>query len=150
MADCEICNDPSLLYNASCDEKAFRASVVQTLCFIYAYLTDQSEEPPDQTVVLEQVQIEAADIEADFATYSSITAFLDSTKKLKNLRIVNASDCELEFSFYAGDETNITVLPGTEYKGTFDLTLDTTGSFEMQKASGQTAGNGKVIIEGSY
>lgn len=150
MADCEVCEDKTLLLNAACDEKSFRVRVLETLCYIYAYLTDESEEPAEETVVLPQVQIEAADIEADYASYSSITDFLDTTKKLKKLRIVNVSDCDLDFSFDAGDTTHITVLAGTEYKGDFDLVLDTTGSFEMQKASGQTAGNGRVIIEGSY
>lgn len=150
MADCTVCEDFDLLTNATCSEKAFRWNVLKTLCAITELLVEEDTEVAPETVILPQVQIEAATIESGYASFASVPSFIDTTKQLKNIRVVNASDAELQFSFDSGTKVAFSVLAYSEYKADLNLTLGSLTSFMMRKFSGQTAGTGKVIIEGSY
>lgn len=147
MSDCDVCNNFSLLQEATCDEKAFRWHLLKSLCYLIETLQEEAEPLPD-TIVLPQVVKTAAQVAASYSTYVSI-GLIDSTKQLKQIRVVNQLDCDLDFSFDGGLTTIFTVPSNTVYTDEFKLTLASTMSLQMKISSG-TAGLGNVRIEGSY
>lgn len=150
MSDCDVCNDFNQLQQATCDEKAFRWHTIKALCAIITLLAEEEEEE-DLVVsdtVLEQVLIAAVTIESTYSAFAS-PGFIDTTKQLKYIRIINTSNVDLAFSYNGGEFVAFTVIAGTTYTNNVELILPTLTSFQMKKVSG-TASTGSVYIEGSY
>ncbi len=147
MSTCDVCENFAMLQKATCDEKAFRWSVIKTLCYIVEYLSEDDEEVLPTTNVLPQVTLTAAEVEADYATFAS-TDLLSSTKQLNQVRIVNSTDADLLFSYDGGGSVAFIVQANTTYTETLNMTFTAITSFQMKKIN--TAGNGSVYIEGRY
>lgn len=146
MTECDVCNDFNLLAKATCDEKAYRWSVVKTLCFILSTLQDEEVNTLPDTIILPQVVKAAADVPSSYASVGLIS----SAKKLNYIRVVNTTDADIEFSYDGGGVTAFTVLAKTEYKEELNITFSLNSALQMRMVSGQTASFGRVIIEGRY
>lgn len=146
MSECSVCEDAFLLQQATCDEKSFRWNLLKSVCYLIEAVEQEVVATPT-TVILPQVVVTAAEVESDYASYTSL-GLVGSTKKLNSLRILNNTDADLEFSFDGGTTTAFTVLAGTSYQENLNITLSATTSFKMQKIN--TAGTGSVYIEGRY
>lgn len=149
MSNCDVCNNAKLLKDATCDEKAFRWSVIKTLCYITEALNEEESESLPSTVFLPSVTKTAAQVESSYASFSTI-GLVNSLKKLNFIRVSNNTDCDLQFSFDGGTTVAFTVFAGSSYERSINLTVAATTSVQMKKVSGQTASNGAVYIEGDY
>ena len=149
MVDCDVCNNPTLLQKATCDEKSFRWSVVKSLCYLIELLSTEEEELLPITVVLPQVAKTAIQVESGYATFATV-GLINTTKQLNSLRVVNNTDADLDFSYDGGATVAFTVLAATVYQETLNITLNTTTDLQMKKSAGQTAGVGRVLLEGRY
>lgn len=149
MSDCDVCNDFELLQKATCDEKSYRWSVLKSLCYLITLLETETTELPPTTNILPQVTKTAAQLTASYTSFTSV-GLINSTKQLNLIRVLNGTDCDLDFSFDGGANTAFTVQAGTTYQEEVSLILSSTTSLVMKRAAGQTAGIGSVLIEGRY
>lgn len=145
MTQCGACNN---LYGAICDEKSYRLAILSTLCTLLESITNSSFVLPT-TAVLDQEVRTASEIEADYATFESV-GLINSTKKLNHIRVVNQTDADLEFSYNGGTTVAFTVLSNSEYREDLNMILASITALRMKKVDGQTAGFGRVLIEGRY
>jgi hypothetical protein len=145
---CALCNDPCLnngVIGSQNQQELWRTVVAQALCAIAG-----SSLVGGEAVVLTQKAFTAANLTASFSTYAD-TTLLDSTKKLRRIRVINNTDSDLDFSLDGGATTKFRVIAGTIYDleiGNF--TAVATTSVQMKRSSGMTATTGSVYIEGSY
>lgn len=149
MSSCDVCNNAKLLQAATCDEKAYRWSVLKSLCYIIEALETEEPQVVPETVILPSVTKTAAQVESGYSSFSTI-GLVDSVKKLNYLRISNNTDCDLQFSTDGGASVAFTVLAGSTYSRSLNLTVSATTSLQMRKVSGETASIGTVYIEGDY
>lgn len=149
MSDCTVCDDAILLEKATCYEKDFRWHILKTLCYLTQVLTEEEEEADVQSVILPQVTKTFAQLQASYAAFAPF-GFLDTTKRLRHIRIVNSTDADLEFSYDGGDTVAFRIIAGYEYIDDFNLTMASLNSFVMRRVSGDSATNGFVLIQGRY
>ncbi len=149
MSICPDCDNFAALQRAVCDEKAYRWHVLKSLCYLIELLGAEEAESISVTNVLPQVSKTYTQLNSTYTDFASV-GLIDAAKKLNYIRVVNASDTDLEFSYDGGDEVAFTVLKTTTYTETLNLNLSQTTSLQMKKVTGQTATTGKVLIEGRY
>lgn len=142
---CNDCNDYS---GALCSETAFRAAMMRILCGILAALETTSSTAPI-TNVLEQVVKTDDDIQTDYLNFRTI-GLLNSAKKLNYIRVVNSSDCGLDFSYDSGTTVAFTVLANTIYTEDLNMNFTSLSAIQMRRVTGESAGFGDVLIEGRY
>lgn len=144
---CDVCNDTCLrnIIGTANNLELWRRAVIELLCGIAA-----AGGGGENVVNLEQVQIPAATLQSGYTTFAD-PGFLDSTKKLNHLWVTNYTDADVEISLDGGDSVAFTVLANTARE--FNLgnyTGAATDSFQVKRATGQTASTGILYLEGTY
>lgn len=148
MSDCDVCDNFEALVKATCDEKAYRWHVLKSLCYIIEQLSAEAA-PALTPTVIPQVAWGYSDLAASFTNFAS-TTFLTAAKQLNFLRVVNTTDCDVDFSYDGGNEIAFTVLKAKEYTSNLPLTFSSLNSFKMKRTAGQSATSGNLFIEGGY
>lgn len=147
--DCTVCNNATLLMNATCNDKDFRWNLLKTLCYLTDLLTQQEQEVEPESTILPQALFTALQVEAGFVNFASI-GLLDTTKQLNHIDVLNTTDGDLYFSFDGGVTIAFTVPAGKEYKDDFNLTLGALTSVQMKRVGGEGPSAGYVVISGRY
>lgn len=139
------CNN---LSEAACSEASYRYNALALLCRIADAIANQNK-PFPITNVLSQVVKTAAELQSGYGSFESI-GLITNVKKLNYVRVVNASDCSLEFSYDGGTTVAFTVLANTTYVENLNISFNSVNAFRMRRVSGQSAGFGEAIVEGRY
>ncbi len=146
---CALCNDPCTGANAGIgninSQETWRTLVAQALCGLVSNTPGVAA-----TTLLGQTVYTAAELQADFAAYTD-TELLDSTGKLKYLKVINNTDANLEFSADGGTTTHFLAIANaiTEIN-VGNVTVADPTDFVMRRQSGSAAGTGSVYLEGYY
>lgn len=144
--NCDKCNEPCINNGAIGNDnmqEQWRTLVAQALCGLVGNTPGVAA-----STLLPQVVKTAAQLTSSYATYAN-TGFLDSTGKLREFKVINNTDADIEFSIDGGVTTNFRAVANAVSPYSFgNLTITPITNFMMRKSG--TASLGSVYLEGSY